>query len=148
RRPEGVLGVLAELEPMADVGPLTLEEISSVLTERLRFLRAEPVSRGYGCVFVGSVDEARGREFTIVFLPGLAEGLFPQRSLEDPLLLDRYRRALNDLLPTRDRRVEQERQKLQLAVGAARDRLVASYPRIDTAEGRPRVPSFYALELP
>ncbi len=148
RRPEAVLGVLAELEPMADVGPVTLEEVSSVLTERLRFLRAEPSSRGYGQVFVGSIDEARGREFVAVFLPGLAEGLFPQRSFEDPLLLDQYRRELTDLLPTRDDRVEQERRKLQCAVGAARDRLVASYPRIDGAEGRPRVPSFYALELP
>ena len=74
--------------------------------------------------------------------------MFPQRSFEDPLLLDQYRRQLDKLLPTRDRRVQQEREKLQLAVGAARDRLIASYPRIDGAEGRPRVPSFYALELP
>ena len=148
RRPEAVLSVLAELEPMADVGPLTLEEVAGVLSERLRFLRTEPPGRSYGKIFVGSIDEARGREFAVVFLPGLSEGLFPQRALEDPLLLDQFRRALTELLPTRDDRVEQERQKLQLAVGAARDRLVASYPRLDTAEGRPRVPSFYALELP
>ncbi len=35
-----------------------------------------------------------------------------------------------------------------MAVGAARDRLIASYPRMEVAEARPRVPSFYALELP
>src|ERR1019366_9227234 len=87
-------------------------------------------------------------EFPVVFLPGLAEGLFTQRSLEDPLLLDQFRSVVSDALPTRDDRVEQERLKLRLAVGAARDRLIASYPRMDTAEGRPRVPSFYALELP
>jgi RecB family exonuclease len=148
RKPEAVLSVLAELEPMAGVGPVTLEEVSGVLSERLRFLRAEPPSRNYGRAFVASIDEARGREFAVVFLPGLAEGLFPQRSLEDPLLLDQFRRQLTTLLPTRDDRVEQERLKLRLAVGAARDRLIASYPRMDTAEGRPRVPSFYALELP
>ena len=38
--------------------------------------------------------------------------------------------------------------RLHLAVAAARDRLVASYPRMDVAEARPRVPCFYALELP
>ena len=31
---------------------------------------------------------------------------------------------------------------------AASEKLVASYPRMDVAEARPRVPSFYALELP
>ncbi|HEV2201686.1 MAG TPA: PD-(D/E)XK nuclease family protein [Bryobacteraceae bacterium] len=148
RRPEAVLSALAELEPMAGVGPVTLDEVTEVLGERLRFLRAEPPPRRYGRVFVGSIEEARGREFAVVFLPGLAEGLFPQRSFEDPLLLDEFRRKLTALLPTRHDRVEQERLRLQLAVGAARDRLIASYPRMNTAEGRPRVPSFYALELP
>lgn len=147
-RPEAVLSVLAELEPMAGVGPVTLDEVSEVLSERLRFLRAEPPPRRYGRVFVGSIEEARGRDFAAVFLPGLAEGLFPQRAFEDPLLLDEFRGKLAALLPTRHDRVEQERLKLRLALGAARDRLIASYPRMDTAEGRPRVPSFYALELP
>jgi CRISPR/Cas system-associated exonuclease Cas4 (RecB family) len=148
RRPEAVLSVLAELEPMAAVGPVKLDEVSEVLRERLRFLRAEPPPRRYGRVFVGSIEEARGCAFETVFLPGLAEGLFPQKSFEDPLLLDEFRRSITALLPTRDDRVEQERLKLRLALGAARERLVASYPRMDTAEGRPRVPSFYALELP
>ena len=148
RTPEVVLSVLAELEPMAGVGPVTLEEVVSVLQERLRFLRTEPTKQSYGKVFVGSIEEARGLHFPVVFLPGLAEGLFPQRSLEDPLLLDVFRAAVSENLLTRDDRVEQERLKLRLAVGAAGDRLIASYPRMDTAEGRPRVPSFYALELP
>ncbi len=148
RRPEPVLAVLAEFAPMGDVGPAGLEEVMEVLGERLRFLRRDPPQRRYGHVFVGSIDEARGREFGIVFLPGLAEGLFPQRALEDPLLLDEFRRIAAESLPVRDTRVEEERLRLRLAVAAARDRLIASYPRMDVAESRPRVPSFYALELP
>ena len=148
RRPEPVLAVLAEFEPMGDVGPASLEEVGEVLSERLRFLRRDPPQRRYGQVFVGSIDEARGREFAVVFLPGLAEGLFPQRAFEDPLLLDDFRKAIGDELLVRDDRVKQERQRLALAVAAARDRLIASYPRMDVAESRPRVPSFYALELP
>jgi ATP-dependent helicase/nuclease subunit B len=148
RRPEAVLAALAEFEPMGEVGPASLEEVASVLSDRLRFLRRDPPRRRYGRVFVGAIDEARGREFAVVFLPGLAEGLFPQRVFEDPLLLDDARRALDAALATRQERTEQERERLQLAAGVARDRLIASYPRMDVAEARPRVPSFYALELP
>ena len=148
RRPEPVLAVLAEFEPMGDVGPLGLDEVAEVLSERLRFLRRDPPHRRYGRVFVGSIDEARAREFGVVFLPGLAEGLFPQRTLEDPLLLDEFRKALGARLDRRDDRTRQERARLAIAASAARERLIASYPRMDVAEARPRVPSFYALELP
>jgi CRISPR/Cas system-associated exonuclease Cas4 (RecB family) len=148
RDPDPVLTVLAELAPMGDVGPVALEEVGSVLSERLRFLRREPPAQRWGRVFVGSIEEARGREFGVVFLPGLAEGVFPQRMLEDPLLLDDLREAVSEALPLRKQRVSDERMRLRLAVAAARDRLVASYPRMEVAEARPRVPSFYALELP
>jgi RecB family exonuclease len=148
RDPDPVLAVLAELAPMGDVGPVALEEVAEVLSERLRFLRREPPAQRWGCVFVGSIEEARGREFGVVFLPGLAEGLFPQRMLEDPLLLDKLREAVSGDLPLRKQRVNDERQRLHLAVAAARERLVVSYPRMEVAEARPRVPSFYALELP
>ncbi len=148
RRPEPVLAVLAEFVPMGEVGPATLEEVAEVLSERLRFLRSDPPHRRYGRVFVGSIEESRGREFDVVFLPGLAEGLFPQRALEDPLLLDDFRREIAKSLPLRDDRAAQERLRLRLAIAAARKHLVASYPRMDVAEARPRVPSFYALELP
>ncbi len=60
---------------MGDVGPVTVEEVSEVLSDRLRFLRAEPPQRRWGRVFVGSIEESRGCEFRVVFLPGLAEGL-------------------------------------------------------------------------
>ena len=148
RDPDPVLAVLAELTPMGEVGPVALEEVAEVLSERLRFLRRDPPSQRWGRVFVGSIEEASGREFGVVFLPGLAEGLFPQRMLEDPLLLDELRTAVSEHLPLKEQRVLEERGRLHLAVAAARDRLVVSYPRMEVAEARPRVPSFYALELP
>jgi ATP-dependent helicase/nuclease subunit B len=148
RNPEAVLSVLAEFEPMGDVGPATLEEVADVLGERLGFLRRDPPDRRYERVFVCSIDESRGQEFTVVFLPGLAEGLFPQKALEDPLLLDAFRKAADKNLLLRHHRVDQERVRLHLAVAAANEKLIVSYPRMDVAEARPRVPSFYALELP
>ena len=147
RRPESVLAVLGELQAMAEVGPVGLDEVAGVLSERLRFLRDEPPLRRYGHVFVSGIDEVRGRAFDVVFLPGLCEGLFPARSVEDPILLDVYRRKLDAGLRVQDDRVAAERRRLHIACAAARTRLVFSYPRMDVALSRPRVPSFYALEI-
>jgi ATP-dependent helicase/DNAse subunit B len=145
--PDPVTELLAELRPMAEVGPVDLNEVRNVLTERLRFLRREPPHRRYGRVFVASIEEARGRVFDTVFLPGLAEGLFPQKASEDPLLLDDLRRAASEALPSRADRAADERRLLRTAAASARKRFVASYPSMDLAQGRPRVPSFYALEI-
>jgi ATP-dependent helicase/DNAse subunit B len=145
RRPESVLAILSELDPMSEVGPVSLDEVYDVLSERLGILRAEPPKRRYGRVFVGSIEEGRGRSFDVVFLPGLAEGLFPRRALEDPLLLDEHRTGLG--LDKQDERVARERMLLRSAAAAAGSSFIVSYPRMDVAQARARVPSFYALEV-
>jgi len=147
RRPTRVLRVLAELRPMAEVGPVGIAEVRTVLSDRLRQLSVEPPPRRFGRVFVGSPEQARGRAFRVVCVPGLAERVFPQKLREDPLLLDAARQALGGRLPVRDDRALQERLQLRIALGAASDRLYLSYPRLDVNEARPRVPSFYALDV-
>ena len=152
RHPQSVLAVLSELTPMSEVGPATLEEVYDVLSEKMGSLRSDPPRRRYGHVFIGSIDEARGRAFDTVFLPGLAEGLFPRRALEDPLLLDEHRIKLCGKSPTRqletqEHRIARERLLLHSAAAAATHRFIVSYPRMDITESRPRVPSFYALEI-
>jgi RecB family exonuclease len=146
RDPERVLSVLAELAPMAPVGPIDLDEVRLVLTERLRDLRERSARRRYGAVFVGCAPDARGCAFDVVFVAGLAERIFPRKITEDPILLDESRRVLSAGLTTQPDRVADERLALRLAIGAARERVVLSYPRLDTQQGRPRVPSFYTLE--
>ena len=142
-----VLRVLADLRPMAEIGPVTLEEVRGVLADRLRTVDAEPPARRYGRVFVGTPAQARGRAFRVVFVPGLAERIFPQKPVQDPLLRDNARLALDHALATRADYGRRERVLLHLAAGAAAERLYVSYPRLDIAEGRVRVPSFYALDL-
>jgi ATP-dependent helicase/DNAse subunit B len=110
-------------------------------------LDTEPPPRRYGRVFVGTPQQARGRSFTVVFVPGLAERMFPQKPREDALMLDDLRRALDASLPTQTHRLSAERQLLQIAAGAASARLYVSYPRIELSESRARVPSFYALDV-
>jgi ATP-dependent helicase/nuclease subunit B len=147
RYPESVLAVLNELEPMAEVGPASLDEVYDVLSQKMGMLRNDPPRRRFGQVFIGSIDEARGRSFDYVFLPGLAEGLFPRRAIEDPLLLDDYRENLNAKLDKQPERNARERMLLRSGAAAAVKSLIVSYPRMDVAQLRARVPSFYALEV-
>ena len=70
-------------------------------------------------------DDARARSFQMVFVPGLAERIFPQRPREDPLLLDVLREQLGN------RGVRQR--GLQLA-GWLRPRFLRG--RVILAEGR------------
>jgi len=150
RYPERLLSVLAELKPMAAVGPVTLDEVRQVLGARLTQLEVEPPARRFGCVFIGTPEQVRGRSFDTVFVPGLAERIFPQKLREDPLLHDELRRAISTADPplmTRSDHAAQERLWLRLAAGAARRQIYFSYPRVEVALARPRVPSFYALDV-
>ena len=148
RKPTRVLRVLSELRAMGAIGPVTIEEARDVLRERLRTLDEHPPAHRYGRVFVGSPHQARGRAFKVVFVPGLAERLFPQKLREDPLLLDEeMREPLRAGLFLQEDRGKTERLLLRLAVGAAEERLWLSYPRLDVAGARPRVPSFYVLDV-
>ena len=148
RQPERVLRVIAELRPMADIGPVSLDEARDVLGERLLTLELDPPRHRYGRVFVGGPQQARGRAFRVVFVAGLAERLFPMKPHEDPMLLDEEMRVpLGAGLAVQEDRGRNERLMLRLAVGSATERLWLSYPRVDVAESRPRVPSFYALDI-
>jgi ATP-dependent helicase/nuclease subunit B len=142
-----VLAVLAELAPMDPVGPITLDEVRIVLSERLGNLERPRPRRRYGAVFVATPAQMRGMEFDVTVVPGLVERVFPRKLIEDPLLPDSARRQLDPALPLQADRTAAERLALRLAIGAARDRAALSYPRVDLDQGRPRVPSFYALEV-
>ena len=146
RRPVRVLQLLADLRPMAAVGR-SRSARCGVLLPRLAQLDRDPPKSRFGHVFVATPDALRGRTFRVVFVVGLAERVFPQRSREDPLLLDAMRKALAAPLAVEDDRVHGERVRLRLAVGAATERCWLSYPRLDVGQGRARVPSFYALDV-
>ena len=146
RDPARVLSLLAELAPMGPVGPVSLAEVRLVLARRLTELSIPPSGKRHGKVFVAPVAAVRGLSFETVFVPGLAEKVFPQKVMEDPLLRDAERRDLAQLETSIDR-IAAERLALRLAAGSARGKLVLSWPRIDLAQGRARVPSFYGLEV-
>jgi hypothetical protein len=148
RNPEGVLAILAELAPIAPVGPVSLSEVAAVLGPLLLERAVPPSPQRYGRVFVGSAEAARGLSFDTVFVPGLAERVFPRKIVEEPILLDSIREHIAAGLLTNQSRLNNERLALALAVGAAENRICFSFPRLDLQDQpRPRVPSFYALEV-
>jgi CRISPR/Cas system-associated exonuclease Cas4 (RecB family) len=142
-----VLTTLAELEAMAPVGPIALDEVRTVLAERFSRLEDRPAPRRYGAVMVAPPHRARGMSFEVVIVPGLAERVFPQKLIEDPILPDAVRAEVGAALRCNEDRISAERLALRIAAGAAERRVMFSYPRIDIDQGRPRVPSFYALEI-
>ena len=146
RQPARVLAMMSELAPMAPIGPIGLEEVTRVLSRHLLQLRIRPEERRDGSIFVGPIEAGRGHTFDVVFIPGIAERLFPRKIAEDSLLNDVHRKKLDASLPCNPDRVEAERTALRLAVSAAKEKVILSYPRIDSEKGRQRVPSFYALE--
>ncbi len=132
---EGVFELFDELEPMSAIGPVSLEEVLRVLSLHLGNVRRTPSGNRYGHLFVGAIEDARALSFKLVCIPGLSEGSFPKPIFDDPLLP-----GVAADLELRERLVLRE------AVATASERVILSWPRIELATGRLRVPSFYVLE--
>ena len=131
------------------IGPVSLDEARDVIADRLQMLEIDPPTSRYGRVFVGSPQQARGRTFRVVFVAGLAERMFPQRPHEDPMLLDR---EMREPLGAGLRAAGGSRAQPSACCCGSRSarrpsgcgcRIRAS----KSAESRPRVPSFYALDI-
>ena len=148
RDPTRVLQTLAELGPLADVGPVDITMVRHALTGQLRDLRVRPDRDAIG-VEVVTIDELRGRSFDAVYVPGLAEKIFPTRWVPHPLLGETLRLAWNEAeglaLQTRQQSLEIERDAFRVALGAAERSIWLSWPCLDVERGRPRMPSSYVL---
>ena len=81
---------------MGPVGPVALNEVLLVLEPLLLQVAVPPASQRYGKVFVAPIDATRGMSFDAVFVPGLAEKMFPRKIVEEPILLDTVREQIGD----------------------------------------------------
>ncbi len=97
---------------------------------------------------------ARGIPFKIVVIPGMVEKSFPPVVRQDAILLDDERAALNQAMTKTDsgplrlkarERLDEERLLFRLAVGATCENLLITYPRIEIATARERLPSSLLL---
>ena len=100
-------------------------------------------------VHVLSIYEARQWELPVVFVPGLAEGLFPRRHSQNLFVGDSDRRRLRGngiyLRTTKDQD-DEESFLFRIATTRATEKLILSYSRFDE-QGRQQLRSFF-LEQP
>jgi RecB family exonuclease len=104
------------------------------------------------------LQQARGLSFETVAIPGMAEGVFPARGAEDPLLPDALRERLNELsavpgepdrLPLKAARPLEDRFLFWTALLSAEKRVILGYPRSGggRAEESDRPPGLYLSYL-
>ncbi|MBM4341389.1 MAG: hypothetical protein FJ110_17830 [Deltaproteobacteria bacterium] len=98
--------------------------------------------------------DARGVPFKMVIVPGMVEKSFPPLIRQDAILLDRERKTVNRCLSGKENeplpmkaegRLDEERLLFRLIVGAAKKRLILSFPRIEVGTGKERLPSSFLL---
>ncbi|HVP37883.1 MAG TPA: PD-(D/E)XK nuclease family protein [Candidatus Saccharimonadales bacterium] len=115
--------------------PLPLEEFEGDFLELLSAGRGGEVPHVKGCVLVGDVFQSRLPEVRALFLPGLAEGMFPARPSESSLLPDADRRRIERRtgrsLPLAADRADEEYYFFYVAVTRPSERLVLSRPVAD-----------------
>ena len=147
RRPEFVLRVLADLRPMAAVGPVSLTEVRDVLADRLaRWKWSRPRIGTAGCSSAARIKSAAAPSASYSCRAWPSDCFRKSCArIRSCWTISGARSAAT--LTLQEDRAEHERLLLRLAVGAATERLYVSFPRIETAEARARVPSFYALEV-
>ncbi|MBD3368513.1 MAG: hypothetical protein GF405_10140 [Candidatus Eisenbacteria bacterium] len=147
---EAVTG-LRRLEPFA--GAVSFETVAELVRGALSGSRRRGLRFGEGGPNVLSLMGARGLSFRTVIVPGLVEKGFPLPRRQDPILLDAERAALDRVrdddgfLPLRGESGSEEELLFRIATGSADEMLVLSFPRIDVAKGRPRIPSVFLLEM-
>ncbi|HEY3832575.1 MAG TPA: PD-(D/E)XK nuclease family protein [Acidimicrobiia bacterium] len=140
-----VVDILHGIEVLDRAGTTpTLEQFTRTLAGALDVPCARVGRFGEG-VFVGAPAELRGCHFEVVYVVGMAEGRYPPRGLEDPLLDDADRAAAHEAVPLQRDRSARERSDHLHALGAAPTR-VLSFPRADVREERAHRPAPLLLE--
>jgi DNA helicase-2/ATP-dependent DNA helicase PcrA len=99
-------------------------------------------------VAVLTVHKAKGLEFPVVFMIGLADGRFPARTRREPLGLPME--LVNEVLPEGDGHLQEERRLFYVGMTRARDELVLSQAADYGGRRVRRVSQFVleALDLP
>ncbi len=135
----------AAVRPQAKRG-----EFIRVLVDALSFITVNETEGAPNGVVFADIQRARGLGFKVVFVLGINEKVFPQLVPEDPILSDRYRYVLRDVLgywiSQKAERIDEEKLLFFTAVSAATERVYGSYA-CRGQDGKERVPSVYVAEL-
>jgi ATP-dependent helicase/nuclease subunit B len=145
---EAARRVTAAAESLTTLAEIPSETGPSVLRQALHSELDTPFERvgrfGQG-VFVGRLAQAAATDFDVVYVLGMAEGTFPPRGREDPLLPDRDREASGVGLPLSRVRQAEERRDYLAALASAPVRVLC-FPRADPRAQRKRLPARWLVE--
>lgn len=154
---DGVEPVVDALDGLHRIGALetevSAERFRELVASALEGMRDDDVRSGRAGAFgrrgvnVLDVNSLRLLRFRALALVGLTERDFPAPPRPDPLLLDHERIAFNERssspLPLRVLGPDPEPLQLTLAVEAAAERLLASFPRKAAGDGNVQLPSIF-----
>ena len=143
------LSLLDRLEIPVDLDTF-IDAVETTLSEA-----SEPQGAFQQGLLLGSLLPVRGLPFRALILPGMQDGVFPRQPSPDPILLDHERSELGrKLLPAGDvglpltrRARDEDRMLFRLALAAASERLILTYPRVDALTGNECIPSPLLLWL-
>ncbi len=157
--------IIYEMESLSRLGELTgqitRDRFIAAVGHRLGSVRQKRGRYAVDGVTLCDRMASRGLTFDLLFIPGLALGLTPAAPREDPVLNDYERMRINrlfsptdrsslpkrqDPLPLKSARLDEEKLLFTLAVDAAEERLVLSYPSRDI-EGNDLLPSRFLHEI-
>lgn len=133
----------------AVTGPVTFPSYCRILSRCLASLEDRRGRFQYDGVNVLSIGEARGISFEHLFIPGLAERIFPSIPRQDAFLTDRDRREINAIavgevyLSERLDRLDEEAFIFSQALDSASAGLHLSFPRMEQDSGRERIESSF-----
>ena len=139
--------MLAELAPMGASGAGHVERGPARRSRPCSWRsRSRQLPNATGKCSSAPIEAARGMSFEAVFVPGLAEKMFPRKIVEEPHLCSTPLGSRSATCAT-----NHEARRRASCPGASRGRAETSefcfsYPRLDLDQARPRVPSFYGLE--
>ena len=140
----GVIGLLDQLAETCGDEKMTLDEFEAVLNEGLEGLTLSLIPPGLDYVTLSSLERSRTTAFKAVFIPGVNDGILPQRSREEGLLSDSERQLLADcgleLAPGAVADAFHEQFTVYTALTRASETLWLSYSLADE-EGKSLAPS-------
>jgi ATP-dependent helicase/nuclease subunit B len=98
-------------------------------------------------VFVAPIFTVQAMEFDVLYIVGMAEGSFPPRLPDNPILPDHIREVIgeNDYLPLRKSRAIRERRLFSAALMSAKKRIL-TYSRVDASAQRHQYPAPWLLD--
>lgn len=133
------LGGLDRVDPAPD-----LPRFRRALEAELAAGRGRQGRTGHG-LLTGSVGAALGADLECVWVLGMAEGVFPGRALEDPLLSETERAAVPEALVAPAARLADDQRRFLAALAGASGERTLLFPRGDLRHTADRLPSRWLL---